>query len=248
MARRRMIDPLIWEDEHFGSLSDKARVLFIACISNADDDGRLSGNPSNLRAIAFRFDDISLNKIEDLVKELAENLKRFTCYDVSGCKYIQLEKWEEYQKQREERRVPSKLPDVSKMSPECPHDVAVSKDKLSKDKLSKDNICPATEEIISDLNSVLGSTYKASSAKTRHLIEIILSEGFTIDDFKSVHRKKFIDWANDAKMRIYLRPITLYGTKFESYLNQPNKPISQLTSMQKANLERLKQWGAEHDA
>ena len=57
MARKRMIDPRIWEDEHFGKLSDKAKVLFVSCISNADDDGRLSANPANLRALAFRFDE-----------------------------------------------------------------------------------------------------------------------------------------------------------------------------------------------
>jgi len=138
MARRRMIDPLIWEDEHFSRLSDKARILFISCISNADDDGRLLGNLSHLRAIAFRFDDISLKAIDGLVNELRENLKNFVYYPVNGCFYIQLGKWEEYQSQRDDRRKSSRLPNVNQMSTKCQPNVCVSKDKLSKDKLSKD--------------------------------------------------------------------------------------------------------------
>jgi len=34
-------------------------------------------------------------------------------------------------------------------------------------------------------------------------------------------------WGADNKMRQYLRPQTLYGTKFESYLNRPKDlPVS----------------------
>ena len=113
MARRRMIDPTIWEDEHFGQLSDKAKLLFIACISNADDDGRLSGNPSNLRAIAFRFSDISIEDVENLTEELTEMLPNFKLYSINGCQYIQLHKWEAYQTQRQDRRRPSKYPKMT---------------------------------------------------------------------------------------------------------------------------------------
>lgn len=117
MARRRMIDPSIWEDEHFGKLSDKARILFISCFSNADDDGKLSGNLSNLRAMAFRFAKISEKKIEKLLKEISETLENFHVYQVNGCQYIYLGQWEEYQNQRSDRRVSSKLPDCDTMTP-----------------------------------------------------------------------------------------------------------------------------------
>ena len=216
MARRRMLDPNIWEDEHFGKLSDKAKILFISCISNADDDGRLSGNPSNLRAIAFRFDDITIKRIEDLVQELSENLSHFVYYDVNGCNYIQLDKWEEYQSQRDDRRVSSRYPNVDKMSAECPHkirEVKLSKDKISKDKVEYDSI-------ITDLNLVLGTSYKTTSSKTRELIDARLNDGYTLEEFKLVHRKMLRSWGNDEKMVKFLRPQTLYSPKFESYLQQ----------------------------
>jgi hypothetical protein len=139
MARRRMIDPMIWEDEGFGSLSDKAKVFFIACISNADDDGRLNANPLNLRALAFRYEEISVKRIEELCFEVGDKIKNFILYDVNGCKYIQLHNWDKYQIQRDDRRKPSEYP-------VCPQDVNQMSDKcllkLSKVKLSKDSTPP----------------------------------------------------------------------------------------------------------
>ena len=46
-----------------------------------------------------------------------------------------------------------------------------------------------------------------------------MNEGFTLEDFKQVHRNKS-SWLNDKKMSSYYRPATLYGTKFESYLQE----------------------------
>lgn len=75
------------------------------------------------------------------------------------------------------------------------------------------------EDIINDLNYVLGTGYKSSTPKTIELIRARLKEGFSIDDFKTVHRKMLKSWGADPKMCKYLRPVTLYGTKFECYLN-----------------------------
>ena len=73
--------------------------------------------------------------------------------------------------------------------------------------------------IVDYLNQKAGTKYKASSKKTQTCIHARLAEGFTIDDFKVVIDKKCADWLGDAKMEQYLRPETLFGTKFESYLN-----------------------------
>ena len=47
-----------------------------------------------------------------------------------------------------------------------------------------------------------------------------MNEGYKLNDFITVIDKKTAEWGNDPKMSQYLRPITLFGTKFESYLNQ----------------------------
>lgn len=81
-------------------------------------------------------------------------------------------------------------------------------------------------EIINYLNEKTHSNYKSSTSKTQTLINARLKEGFSIDDFKTVIDKKSLDWLNDSKMSQYLRPETLFGTKFESYLNQKEKQIT----------------------
>ena len=73
--------------------------------------------------------------------------------------------------------------------------------------------------IISYLNEKAGTNYKPTTAKTKSAINARLAEGFKIDDFKTVIDKKCAEWIGDPKMEKYLRPETLFGTKFEGYLN-----------------------------
>jgi len=76
--------------------------------------------------------------------------------------------------------------------------------------------------IIDYLNAVVGTKYKASSKATQAKIKARLKEGFTVDDFKTVINKKYAEWRG-TEWSQYLRPETLFGTKFESYLNQMPK-------------------------
>lgn len=75
-------------------------------------------------------------------------------------------------------------------------------------------------DIIDYLNSKTGKKYKASTKSTRSLINARIKDGFTLDDFKKVIDNKIRDWAHDPKMSKFIRPETLFGTKFESYLNE----------------------------
>uniref|UniRef100_A0A6H1ZRG6 Putative replication protein n=1 Tax=viral metagenome TaxID=1070528 RepID=A0A6H1ZRG6_9ZZZZ len=93
-------------------------------------------------------------------------------------------------------------------------------DNEIKDEDKSINESGIVKEIIEDLNFVLGSDYRTSSNKTKEFIKSRLNEGFTLDDFKIVHRKMLKSWGNNPEMCKYLRPITLYSNKFESYRNQ----------------------------
>lgn len=77
------------------------------------------------------------------------------------------------------------------------------------------------QEIMSYFNQQAGTSYRASSKATQRLISARTNEGFTVDDFKKVIDIKVANWKDDPKMSKYLRPATLFGTKFESYLNEP---------------------------
>lgn len=85
---------------------------------------------------------------------------------------------------------------------------------------SNDTSSEVYQSIISYLNEKAGTSFKHSTKKTRSLIHARLSEGFTADDFETVIDNKVTDWINDPERVKYLRPETLFGTKFEGYLNE----------------------------
>lgn len=72
--------------------------------------------------------------------------------------------------------------------------------------------------IVEYLNDKAGTSYKPNSKNTVKHINARLTDGFTVDDFKTVIDKKCAEWKG-TDMEQYLRPETLFGTKFESYLN-----------------------------
>ena len=80
-------------------------------------------------------------------------------------------------------------------------------------------------EIVAYLNGVTGSHYKPTTPKTQKQIRARMREGFTVADFKKV-----IDTKNQDEWFVtggFMRPETLFGTKFESYLNERPKNLPQ---------------------
>ena len=77
--------------------------------------------------------------------------------------------------------------------------------------------------VVDYLNQKTGKKFKHLTPKTKRLIDARLKEKFTEDDFFRVIDNKSCEWANNPKMSKYLRPETLFGTKFESYLNDTPK-------------------------
>lgn len=135
-------------------------------------------------------------------------------------------------------RLPVGIPSANQVETQ----VRLGKDRLGKD--SKDNIyCRAEDsptvdpgdpdglpgtmedtykEIVDYLNEQAGTSYRPKSDKTKRCIRGRIREGFTIDDFKTVIDKKVAEWKG-TDMEKYIRPETLFGTKFEGYLNQQTK-------------------------
>lgn len=75
-------------------------------------------------------------------------------------------------------------------------------------------------EIVEFLNTTCGKNYKASTGSTRDKIQARWNEGWRLEHFQKVIRNKASQWKDDSRMNKYLRPETLFGTKFESYLNE----------------------------
>ena len=79
------------------------------------------------------------------------------------------------------------------------------------------------QEIVDYLNLKAGTSYRHSTSSTQKLIRARWNEGFRLDDFKQVIDNMTAKWKGDPKMEQYLRPQTLFGTKFESYLQTTSK-------------------------
>lgn len=91
------------------------------------------------------------------------------------------------------------------------------------DNENKDDNIPY-KEIIEYLNLVAKTKFRTDSEKTKALIKARFNDKFTKEDFFSVIDVKCADWIGNEHEK-YLRPETLFGTKFEGYLNQ-KKPTN----------------------
>lgn len=74
--------------------------------------------------------------------------------------------------------------------------------------------------IMDYLNAIADRHYKYTTTSSITLISRLLNQGYTFSDFCNVIDKKTKDW-NLTDFAKFLRPETLFGNKFEGYLNAP---------------------------
>ena len=101
-------------------------------------------------------------------------------------------------------------------------------------------------EIVEYLNEKTGSQYKHTTQSTKNGIKARYNEGFKLDDFKHVIDNQVAEWLYNEKMKKYLRPQTLFGTKFESYLNN-NKVVNYTFTNDKKEKEYTEEEIAEFE-
>lgn len=91
--------------------------------------------------------------------------------------------------------------------------------KTENNKTDKSNNIDIVSEVILYLNQVAGTRFTAGSQATQKHINARLKEGYTLEDFKQVINTKTSEWQG-TEFAKFLRPVTLFGTKFENYINQ----------------------------
>jgi uncharacterized phage protein (TIGR02220 family) len=104
------------------------------------------------------------------------------------------------------------------------NDVIVAPKVVKEKKPRQPKVKPITNddliiEIIDFLNECTGKSYKANSKLAILNINARLKDGYTKDDFVKVISIKATKWLG-TKWEDYLTPNTLFGNKFESYLNE----------------------------
>jgi uncharacterized phage protein (TIGR02220 family) len=95
---------------------------------------------------------------------------------------------------------------------------------------SDDAIAPNDDalKVIETLNHICGTKFTASKTNLKH-INARLREKFVLNDFERVIQAKYREWSQNADMAQYLRPQTLFGAKFESYLMAAKSKPKNLT-------------------
>ena len=73
-------------------------------------------------------------------------------------------------------------------------------------------------QVINYLNEKANSKFKTTSKDNQKHIKARINEGYSFDDFKKVVDNMCSAWKN-TEFENYLRPSTLFGVKFENYLN-----------------------------
>lgn len=139
---------------------------------------------------------------------------------------ISINAWNEYQlcDQQNDQQVTNEWPTSDQRVTTIQEDKNKRTQEVKKDIYSQE-----CSDIVSFLNEMCGTSYRASSKKTKDLIHARLNEGFTVEDFRTVIYRKGKQWMNDPKMCKFLRPETLFSNKFEGYLNEKDASQSSIS-------------------
>ena len=192
MARKRMIDPSIWINEDFGSLSILAKLVFIGLFSIADDEGRGKASPAYIKAVLFPYnDDLRIADVEKTLSEISSKMS-VIFYSCDENMYYTLTSWNMWQKI--DKPSQSKLPEYN---PETMTTLFVehstnirrvlSPNRKEKKRIEKKGREKEIKEIVELYNSTapLLPQVKKVTEKREKAIDKFLKE-FSIEQFKEI--------------------------------------------------------------
>lgn len=131
--------------------------------------------------------------------------------------------------------------ELTQLKPSPNPDLTTDKE-YKKDKECK-NVNNDVKYIVEYLNQKTEKNFKWTSKETQRLIQARINAGFVADDFFTVIDNQCAKWLTDPKMIDYLRPQTLFGTKFESYLQSKPHPLHGKASQTTIkNLQVINDW------
>ena len=90
------------------------------------------------------------------------------------------------------------------------------------------------QETIDYLNLVANTNYSYNFPSTIHSLNNLIQLGYNYEDFKSVIDKKWKEWKG-TEYQEFVRPTTLFGEKFENYLNEQQSRVRKNTITKIAN-------------
>lgn len=216
MAERRMFAKTIIDSDAFLDMPASSQMLYFHLAMRADDDGFVNNPKKIQRMIGAADDDLKLLLVKNFILAFDTGIIVIRHWKIHN--YIQKDRYVPTIYQDEKERLTTNAGVYTKNGIQCIQPVSSLDTQVSigKDRIGKYNIYIG--EVVDYLNAICGTNYRKNSAKTQSFIKARLNEGYTVDDFKTVISKKAKEWKG-TEMEKYLRPETLFGTKFESYLN-----------------------------
>lgn len=234
MAERRMFAKTIIDSDAFLDMPLSTQSLYFHLSMRADDDGFINNPKKIQRMVGGSEDDLKLLIAKSFLIPFESGVVVIKHWKIHN--YIRSDRYRATAYQEEKRQLYVKDNNAYTLEPPVVDDclpVGIPKgdqmdtqDRIGKVRIGKEST-DIYASVVSFLNENAGTAYRPTSRKTQSLINARLNEGFTLDDFKQVILNMCAEWKNDKKMQNYLRPETLFGTKFESYLNAKSCKITQ---------------------
>lgn len=247
MGRIRSIKPTIIEDEIVSALPHLEWRLFVSLFVLADDYGNLHGAPAKIRGSALWATEVSDDDVREALARLSRD-SLIDIYTVRGQVYVSIRGWSKHQRVDHPGRplVPSRNQADAQSSRDPRETLVKVRETLAPDKdkdRDKEKECAAGPHataplaLIPDeprhdrahelaaaccdaLNARTGSKYSPDTAETRKLAAKLAKDRRDADDVRRVVDDRIDAWADDPKMRAFLRPATLLAAKnFATYLD-----------------------------
>lgn len=236
MAERRMFAKTIVDSDAFLDMPLSAQALYFHLSMRADDDGFINNPKKIQRMVGASDDDCKLLIMKRFIIAFESGVIVIKHWRIHN--YIQKDRYKEtlYTDEKNALTIDERNAYTEVKKDFCIQNVSnaytqvsIGKESIELDKESKNNVPASTAKaetpnavyikaIINRLNEKAGTKYRVGTESTVRHIKARLKEGHTVDDFFTVIDKKVAEWKN-TEMEKYLRPETLFGTKFESYLN-----------------------------
>jgi len=233
VARKRMIDPRIWESEQVMSLTSDAFKLYIYLINHADDEGRMSVSYPMIKSRCFPINNnsISVKTVEKHIVEMAQK-ELIWLYEVDEEWYLAHPNWVIYQTIN--HATPSKLPPLpedyrSSTVAILPNLIEFKLNEINTSKAArseKDAHSGEIDQIFDYFRTKTNSQVKSTTQALRSMIHARLEEGYTVEDCKKAIAYCYGSKIDNPDQRQYIRIKTIFApSNFSGYLDAWTKEM-----------------------
>ena len=225
MAQKRMFNRKITETDDFLDMPHTSQLLYFHLNMGADDEGFVDNAKMIMRMIGATDDSLKILIAKQFLIPFESGILVIKDWKIHN--YIASDRFTKtvYSEEKSaltvgENKEYTKC--IQNVSPVLDLDLGLGID------LDIDNTIVGQDEPVNrfDYKSVIDYLNEKANTKFRivdshkRFIKARYNEGYKTEDFYKVIDNKVSSWINDPKYSSYLRPSTLFGNKFDNYLNE----------------------------